>query len=279
MRPLRIAAAVFFVSSAAVLAQSEGVAEFKGTTHTEKDQTIPSQGKVYFSKSACRVEWETDLRQLREERKDAPKGMISDRFRMVLLTKLSEPDRVYHLNDERKTYSVTDLSKEKRDAKTPAHTWKVQKLGRDTVAGLSCEKALLTADDGVQTEVCVTKEVVPSRAWLSAWNRREEQRTPLLALKENGLDGFPVRWVFREKGKSEVSSSVELVRFERKSVPGSLLEIPPGYRQTSAASVWMSPEQEKALRDAKQKALENMTPEQRKKYEEYMKQQGLEPQR
>lgn len=278
MRPLRIAAA-FFVCSAAALAQSEGVAEFKGTVHTEKNQTIPSQGKVYFSKSACRVEWETDLRQLKEDRKDAPKGMISDRFRMVLLTKLSEPDRVYHLNDERKTYSVTDVSKEKRDSKGPERTWKVQKLGRDTVAGLSCEKALLTADDGDQTEVCVTREVIPSRAWLSAWNRREEQRTPFTALKENGLDGFPVRWVFRAKGKSETSSSIELVRFERKSVPGSLLEIPPGYRKTSTSSVLMSPEQEKAVRDAQKKALENMTPEQRKKYEEYMKQHGLEPQR
>ena len=278
MRPIRIAAAAFFVCSAAALAQSEGVAEFKGTTHTDKNQTIPSQGKVYFSKSACRVEWETDLRQFREERKEK-KEVVPDHFRMVMLTKLSEPDRLYHLNDERKTYSVTDTSKEKRDSKGPERHWKVQKLGRDTVGGLSCEKALLTADDGDQSEVCVTREVIPSRAWLSAWNRREEQRSPFAALKENGLDGFPIRWVFREKGKSDISSTIELVRFERKSVPGSLLEIPPGYRQTSAASVWMNPEQEKAVRDAQRKALENMTPEQRKKYEEYMKQQGLEPQR
>ncbi len=278
MRRFYVAAAAFFAFSAAALAQFEGVAEFKGAVHTERNVTIPSQGKVYLSKNACRVEWQTDLRQLAEGRKEQ-KAATPDHFRMVMIQKLSEPERIYNLNDERKTYSVTSISKEKPDAKVPARTWKVQKLGRDAVAGLACEKALLASENGDQTEVCVSRELIPSNAWLAAMNQREEQRGPLKALKDAGLGGFPIRWVFHSKRNGEISSTIELVHFDKRSVAASLFEIPAGYRRTDASSVMMTPEQEKAAGDARQKALQGMTPEERKQYEEYLKQHPAEPQR
>ena len=277
MRTIRLAAAVFFAFTAAGLAQFEGVATFKGTVHTDKGQTIPSQGKVFVSRAACRVEWETDLKQVAAGRKDP--GMMPDHFRMVILQLLSEPGRTYTLNPERKTYSVRDSSKEKPNPKVPDRTWKVQKLGPDTVGGLRCEKALLTSDAGNEMEVCVSKELIPSAAWVTAMSRREDQSGPLKALKENGLEGFPIRWIFRSQKNKEISSTMELVSFEKKSLPASLFEIPADYTKSDGASPWMSAEQEKAMNDARKAAMENMTPEQRKQLEEYMKQQSPDPQR
>jgi hypothetical protein len=278
VKPIRLAAAAFFALSAAALAQFEGIATFKGSVHTDKGQTIPSQGKVFLARAACRVEWETDLKQLVENRKDA-KGVMPDHYSLVILQLLSEPGRTYTLNPERKTYSVRDASKDQPDPKTPDRTWKVQKLGRDTVAGLSCEKALITSDAGNEMEVCVSKELTPSAAWVAAMSRREDQSGPLQALKENGLEGFPIRWIFRSQKNKAISSTMELVSFEKKSLPASLFVIPADYKKSDGSSPFLSAEQEKAMNDARKAAMENMTPEQRKKLEEYMKQHSSDPQR
>jgi hypothetical protein len=277
VRPFRPAAAVFFAFSAAGLAQFEGVATFKGTVHTDKGQTIPSQGKVFVTRAACRVEWETDMKQLAGSRREA-RGM-PDHFKLVILQLLSEPGRTYTLNPERKTYSVRDASKAEPDPKVPDRTWKLQKLGQDTVAGLSCEKALLTSDAGNEMEVCVSRELIPSAAWVAAMSQREDQAGPLKVLKQNGLEGFPIRWIFRSQKSKAITSTMELVSFEKKSLPASLFEIPADYKKSDGTSPWMSAEQEKAMNDARKAAMENMTPEQRKQLEEYMKQQSPDPQR
>ncbi len=284
MRSPRLAAAfaaVFLWPAAGAFAQSEGIAEFRGTVHTDKGKTIPSQGKVYLSKAAVRVEWETDLSSVDRNPKDDPRN-IPNHFRMTMIQKISEPDRTYMVNDERKTYSIQMIDDKRERPKGSEKKWKVQKLGRDTVGGFSCEKALLTSEDRRETEVCITTELMPSTAWLRAWNRREEQATPLEALQEAGMKGFPVRWIFRERGSAEVSSSVELVRFDRKGLPASLFEIPAGYRKvdTMMESMAMTPEQERSMREAQKKmqeALDKMSPEERRQYEEMMRRYAPTP--
>ena len=44
------------------LAQTEGIAEFKGST-VAGGKTIPSSGKVYLAKTAYRMEWEIDTKE------------------------------------------------------------------------------------------------------------------------------------------------------------------------------------------------------------------------
>jgi hypothetical protein len=270
MRRVRIAAAAFVVLTAPAFAQSEGVAEFKGTMGG-KGQSIPSSGKVYFSKVAYRTEWEIDLSSLAQREKGAPKGMMPGRTRMVTIQKLSDLDHIVNVNDDNKTYSVTDLKKLREDLgkNTPRATYTVQKLGRDKVAGFSCEKALLTSSSGSEMELCVSADLFPSAAFLAVQSRREGSGNLLAALRDNGLTGFPIRWSARSKGEQQAVATTELVAFEKKSVPSSLFEIPPDYREDSGIGVMRSPEQEKAMKDA----LEKMTPEQRKMYEEMMKKQ------
>lgn len=262
------ATALLLALSAPVLAQSEGVAEFKGTTEVESGKAITSTGKVYITRGASRVEWEMDTSGFRRE-KGAPKEEMPSTYRMITIQKASEPDRLINLDDRRKTYTITDLKplREEKPA-APQVTYLVRKLGRESVGGISCEKALVTSSDGKRAEICVAAEISRSSAWLAAQGRRERSNALLKALHDNGLEGFPIQWrIWNKASDPRPATSLDLVRFEKKAVPASLFEIPPGYKKADSASMGMTPEQEKAMRES----IEKLPPDQRKKLEEMMK--------
>jgi hypothetical protein len=100
-------------------------------------------------------------------------------------------------------------------------------------------------------------------------NRRQRTGSLFKALTDAGLTGFPIRWTFRRSGEKEAFSSFELTAFQKTSVPASTFEIPADYKKVTGSDRRLTPEQEEAMR----KAMENMTPEQRKQYEEMMKKQ------
>ena len=69
------------------------------------------------------------------------------------------------------------------------------------------------------------------------------------ALKEQGIEGFPVRWSMRAEGlPASRPRRMELTRVEKKSLPASLFEVPAGYKQTDFAVGGLTPEQEKHAR-------------------------------
>lgn len=278
MKSVRNASLLLFFVSATALAQFEGVAELKMTMSYARGEPV-ARGTFSISKSAARSDWEVDLRGAADA--EAKKSGIPDRYKMTTIVKLSDPDKVYMLNDERKTYSVLDLKamRESVGGEDESRKFTVKKLGRrDTVAGLSCEVVQVTSSSGTGSELCMTRELAVSKDWLAAMNRDRRGGGgpfarglggPFAALRAQGIEGFPIRMITRESSDKRVSSTMELVRVERKSLPGSLFEVPAGYRETSGMGVMMTPEQEKAMKDA----LEKMTPEQRKMYEEMMKKQ------
>ena len=118
--------------------------------------------------------------------------------------------------------------------------------------------------------MCVTHEIGGSCAWVDAMNGRGQDPGVCRALRANGIEGFPVQWIIRQSEEKFVTS-FELVNFEKTSVPASALEIPAGYQKTDVMGVWSSPDQVKATQEIRKKALEDLTFEQRKKYEELLK--------
>jgi hypothetical protein len=263
-----LAAVLLLALPVPVLAQSEGVAEFKAITEIESGKAITSMGKVYITRGASRVEWEMDTSGLRRE-KGVPKEEMPSTYRMITIQKFAEPDRLINLDDRRKTYTITDLKplREEKPA-APQVTYTVRKLGRESRGGVSCEEAIVTSSDGKRAEICVAQEISRSSAWLAAQGRRERSNALLKALHDNGLEGFPIHWrIWNKASDPKPATSLELVRFEKKPVPASLFEIPPGYKKASSASIGMTPEHEKAMKES----IEKLPPEQRKKLEEMMK--------
>jgi hypothetical protein len=239
----------------------------------ESGHDATGTGRLYAASGGYRSEWETQI-EGGSSRKDE-QSAASKRFKMTMLGKRSDPDKMYMLNDEHKTYSVMDLKKIREDAKNVSHdTYTVEKLGKDTVAGLSCQKATLTTSKGAVFDVCMSTEWGTSSEWISSMSRTRDSGSWFAALKEKGVEGFPLRFAMRHKGSTEPSMVMEVTHVDRKSLPSSLFEVPPGYKETDTAIGGLTPEQEKQLSQAREQmkdALDKMTPEQRKAYEDAMK--------
>jgi hypothetical protein len=266
-------ASLCFAAAAPLFAQFEGVADFKITMRGENTQGMQSSGKIYIGSGGYRSEWEADVSRKGAAGDSAAKPQ---HFKMTMVGKKSDPDHLYLVNDENKTYSVTDLKKMRENAgDLPKQTYTVQKLGSDTVAGIPCQKASLTSSKGDVFDVCVRKEWGASTDLISALTRNRRSNSWFTALKDNGIEGFPVRFGTRPKADAEPTMVWELTHVEKKAPPASVFDVPPpGYRQTDWAVGGLTPEQEKAIADAKARMLEHMTPEQRKAYEDAMRKSG-----
>src|SRR5438093_8274230 len=85
----RIAAVLLFALAARASAQTEGVAEFKGSINAGQGRMIQTSGKIYFVKGvAYRSEWETDMTALMKSR-SMPQTFPA-RYRTIAIQKLSD---------------------------------------------------------------------------------------------------------------------------------------------------------------------------------------------
>ena len=256
MKLVSLAAAL--VAAAPAFAQFEGVLQMK-VTAASASGTMTAR----VSKLGTRTEMEMSSPEMQK------RGLGSS-MKMVSIVKNAEPNLVTMVNDQSKTYSVVDTAKMREQAhasKRPEETWKVQKTGKDTVAGYSCEKALVTGSEGTTFEVCMTTGLAGGEGLVRALQRgRVDHAGFLKALTDAGVDGTPIRWVTRS-GSGRGDMTVELVSATKEPVPASTFEVPAGYTLSSTAIPFSNPEMDKKMKEA----LEKMTPEQRQQFEEMMK--------
>jgi hypothetical protein len=253
----------------AALAATPALAQFEGELSMKLTMRDGSgTGKAYVSRAGARSEL------------DIQAGKMP--FKMTTLMKTSNPDVMYMINDQQKAYAEMDLVKMKEQAakyrEKSKETWSVKKLGKETVNGYSSEHVLVTRAEDAKSEqeLWTSKDISglsyeSMRGLMRRGNQSDEGM--MKALKDAGVDGFVVKMITREKGNPTPVATMELTKVERKSLPASLFEIPAGYTKQEgmmgAASVMAPP----GAGDEMRKALENMTPEQRKQIEEMMKRQ------
>ena len=268
MRWNRIASLLALLLSAAaapapVFAQFEGEADFKITTHRDKGGPLEATARMDLSKSGFRMEYVMPT--------GSTKRGEPGEIKMTMLAQLPNPEKVYLINDEKKTYSVWD-TKSGRETKKGREKYEVEKLGSDTVAGYSCQNARLTSSKGNVFDVCVTRELGTSSDWIAAaMNRNDPDALSWVqALKENGIEGFPIRWSIRSRGSKQPATVMELTRAQKKAIPAAMFQVPTGYKQTDFALGGLSPEQERTMNER----MKNMSPEERKRVQEMMKRYG-----
>ncbi len=265
---VRGALALLFAAATAN-AQFEGVADIR-ISSSGGATTMSGTGKTWISSAGWRSEMVMSNPEM--EKTTGVKSM-----KLVSMGKVADPDTIYMVNDVMKTYSVLDAKKAREMASkmgAPEHKYNVKKLGKDTVAGLPCDKVLITQEDRKsEIEACVSKDFMTGN-WLKAMSRGGRGGDFLAALKQAGLEGYPVRMVTKNEGGGG-TTTMEVTKVERKRVPPSLFDVPAGYKQTDMMSVMaQSPEQAKQMEEARKRmedAMKSMTPEQRKALEEMMK--------
>jgi Spy/CpxP family protein refolding chaperone len=261
---------VLAILAGAALAATPAFAQFEGELSMKMTMREGSgTGKAWVSSAGTRSELDIQTAQ-------AP-------FRMTTLMKASNPDVMYMINDEQKSYAEIDLKQVKEQAakyrdKTK-ETWSVKKLGKETVNGYSCDHAIVTkAEDAKSEQELWTSKDVSGLSYESMRGlmRRGSQSDDgmMKALRDAGVDGFVVKMITREKGNPAPLATMELTKVEKKSLRAALFEIPAGYTKKEgmmgAASVMAPPG---AGGDEMRKAMENLSPEQRKQIEEMMKRQ------
>jgi hypothetical protein len=258
-------------AAAPMLAQFEGEADFRISTRRDKGGPIEGTARMYSSRTGFRMEYAMPTGSTKQ---GAP-----GETRMTMVAQLPNPEKVYLINDENKTYSVWDTKSGRESKKGGGEKYEVEKLGSDTVAGYSCQNARLTSSKGNVFDVCVTRELGASSDWIAAaMNRNDPDALSWVqALKAHGIEGFPIRWSIRSRGSKQPATVMELTRAQKKAVPAAMFQVPPGYKQTDFAVGGLTPEQEKAMGDARaqmNEAMKNMSPEERKQLEEMMKRYG-----
>ncbi len=267
---MKTAAVVLAFAAGTANAQFEGVADMKITT-SGAHANVTGTGKTYISK----VGWRSEMEMSNPE---MAKAAGAKSMRMVTFGKLADPDKVYMLNERMKTYSVLDVNKTREMAASMGkkeHKYSIKRLGRDTVAGLSCDNVLIQQEgEKTQIEACVSKEFMTGD-WLKSMQRQSRGGGDFLkALRDAGLEGYPIRMVTKNLDGGG-TMTMELTRVERRPVPASMFEVPPGYKETSMmGAMAQTPEQAKQMEAAQkqmEEAMKKMTPEQRKQMEEMMK--------
>jgi Domain of unknown function (DUF4412) len=255
------------VLAGAVLAAAPAFAQFEGEIDMKiTGQGMTGTGKVYVSKAGSRTEMDMQTAQVP--------------LHMVTLMKFSAPDVIYLVNDKSKTYTEMNLKSARESAAKTAgakEPYSAKLLGSERVLGYSTKHVLLSrSGDRSEMDVWTTKDIMglsyESMRGLMRRSAGDDDGSMIKALRDAGADGFFVKMITREKGKAEPLMTMELTKAEKKSVSASLFDIPPGYTKQEgmmgAAGV-ASPEAAEQMR----KAMENMTPEQRKQMEEMMKRQ------
>ncbi len=237
-------------------------AEFEGRldgrmTGSHADGTA----RLWVSNVGARMEIDVKSSAAAEAGRTAPPRVT----KLVTIYRKAEPDLTYLVNVEQKTYTVLDARQAPKmgGGMGSDETFTVKKLGGGKVAGLACQRALVTSSRGKEIELCADASVLGGTALLESLEHRTRSHL-YQALRDAGVAGFPLRWA--QKG-TEGAVTWEVVAAHRQSVPRSTFEIPADYQKTGLLGTMTTPEQQKKMEEA----MKKMTPEQRQKMEELMK--------
>jgi len=181
---------------------------------------------------------------------------------VITIIKKDAPDTVYMLNEKNKSFSATANTKDKAN---DDEEYEITILGKEKVNGYNSTHIKVhykkANKDG---EMWTSKEVADYAFYSNVKNKYLDGNKLYAALTAKGVEGFPVRINVNEGNRGNVQ--LDLVKVEKQKVDPSIFSVD-GYTRTAG----VNPEDMKAK-------MQNMTPEERQKYIDQLKQQYLQQQ-
>ncbi|MBO8092832.1 MAG: DUF4412 domain-containing protein [Prosthecochloris sp.] len=184
--------------------------------------------------------------------KDPQSGSII--MDLVTIAPSDEPDMIYTLNRQQKTYSVIDLAQLQEDleplAEEPGdNKFEVKQLGTETILGYRCNHVSLTDENGT-TELWLTKDLLSASDITRLQMGNDHQKEVFDArMKHAGLEGFPLKTLDRESG-----TAMEFTNIERTSLDRDLFSVPSDYTRKESVAGAMMPE----ISEEEMKQIEEM---------------------
>lgn len=190
-------------------------------------------------------------------------------FKWITLTLKDKPLKAYTLNENTKTYSEMDLSA--TAAKENDSTqYDITILGKEKVNGYNCTHVKVKRGNFPnEEELWVSTEVLNYKQYMGAKTKYTTQGM-MKALSAKGATGFPVRTLATERGKK---IQIDLVKIEQRDNPATLFSLD-GYNRAGAPGGVTGASQD--VQDAMKK-IQNMTPEERQKFIEELRQKQTAP--
>jgi len=253
---------------AALLLAPPARAEFEGVVEGKVTGMMSGTFRAQVGKAGIRSEVEMDTTAVAQASKGQLPPGLSVNVKRINIQRKAEPGKVYLIDPERKSYMVIDASENGEAMKDAAReSYTVKKLGKDKVAGFSCEKVAVTGEKSGEMQMCVADELAPEWAQ-SALQSGRGSGGLVTALKKAGVQGYPVRWS-RGDGRGG-TITMELTSAKRQSIPASAFEIPAGYQEQKGFGGRPGMGGGDAQKQMEE-AMKRLTPEQRKQMEQMMK--------
>jgi hypothetical protein len=181
---------------------------------------------------------------------------------IVALSLKASPNSVYMLSEKDKTYSETDISKSEQWKDNSPDDYEVTVLGKEKVNGFDATHVKIKRKDSkMDQEMWVSTEVVDYATFMKAKTKFTGRENLYKALEAKGAVGFPVRILTSDRGNDV---QVDFVKAEKRENPPSLFSLN-GYTKTAGAGGTSQQEM--------MQKIQNMTPEERQKFIDQMKQQ------
>ena len=183
----------------------------------------------------------------------------------VILTIKGNGDKGYMLDEAKKTYSEMDISKSYGAKDDNLEDYQITVVGKEKVNGYNTTHVKIkNKKTNVSEEMWTTTEI-PGYAELEKIKTKYTGTENLnKALSAKGAEGFPVKITLDEKS---ILANINLVKAEKKNNPASLFSLD-GYAKSSGNDMLGGANMQQLMQQ-----MQNMTPEERQKFIEQMKQQ------
>jgi hypothetical protein len=173
---------------------------------------------------------------------------IPEPLRTTVITRSSKPDDATIINHKAGTWSTMSLRTAAESATLLDFdsNYRFSRIGSETVKSYPCEHVRLTSSTE-QLDLWISKGLADFSTFrlLQSQNPRLSNTSLSRVLKENGIDGFPVRIV---QNNDNGRYSMELVKVMPKPVPDSKFTVPAGYKRVEPERVNMDTRQKEHLR-------------------------------
>jgi hypothetical protein len=160
--------------------------------------------------------------------------------KQAMLMRGQEPNKVYMLDRENKTYTEMDVSgmmESARQQQEENEVYEVKKIGNEKIQGYNCVHVQVKMKkSNVTMDMWTTKDVALDWGTYS----RMQQNNPALrdnnflaALRKENADGTALKAVIEGPGDRGTKTVMEVTKIEKKSLPASLFEIPKDYKKSA----------------------------------------------
>ena len=158
----------------------------------------------------------------------------------------SNPTNVMIFNSITKTYTETKIA----STTTAAKKISIKVMGNEKVGVYNCTRVRMTSE-GKSWDIWYTKDLPMINFPVSGNNELSSQKL-IQELKSKGITGMLAKVVFQIPESKSKTVTMQVVKFEDKTLANSLFNIPVGYKKTSMS---FDPEKMKTMSTEQKKEM------------------------